>query len=234
MHDLNQIIQSKISWKKREATNVLDKDWDNLIILDACRHDMFEEVIGESESIYSAGSNSANWRNNTFGSGNYPEIVYVSANPHISSVRAEEYGFSFHEIKDVWDYGWDDEADVVLPETMVEETIKAAEEHPDKKIISHFMQPHAPYLGEHGWEPEFVNVWDDVRARKVSTAKAKKALQENLEIAYPHAVELGEKLDGKTVVTSDHGEFLGERGVYGHGLDDFHHPAIRKVPWKTL
>lgn len=195
---------------------------------------MFEEVIGESDYIYSKGSNSANWRDKTFGSGDYPEIVYVSANPHISSIRAEEHGFSFHEIKDVWDYGWNDEADTVLPEKMAEETIKAAQEYPDKKIISHFMQPHAPYLGESGWEPKMANYWDDVRGRKISKERARKALQENLEIAYPHAEEIGEELDGETVITSDHGEFIGERGIYGHGLDDFPHPAIRKVPWKIL
>lgn len=230
---MNQIFQNKISRKTRDYTNVLDREWDNLIILDACRHDHFEDVIGESNFIYSVGSNSANWRDNTFGSGNFSDIVYVSANPHISNNRAEKEGFSFHEIKDVWKYGWNEEKQTVLPERMLEETIKASEEYPEKKIISHFMQPHAPYLGEHGWDPHYRNVWDDVRARKVSKSKAEKALKENLDLTYSHVSKLSTEIQGKTVITSDHGEMLGEReGYMGMGQIIFITMLLGRFPGK--
>jgi len=45
--------------------------------------------------------------------------------------------------------------------------------------------------------------------------------------------------DGRTVVTSDHGNNLGERmpllpmRLYGHPTG-IHHPALREVPWAVI
>lgn len=37
--------------------------------------------------------------------------------------------------------------------------------------------------------------------------------------------------DSKIVITSDHGEFLGEEGDYGHCEYGYNHPVLREVPW---
>ena len=34
--------------------------------------------------------------------------------------------------------------------------------------------------------------------------------------------------EAKIVITSDHGELLGENGKFGHGIE---HPVVREVPW---
>lgn len=38
----------------------------------------------------------------------------------------------------------------------------------------------------------------------------------------------------KFVITSDHGEFLGEKGRYGHGVSCENHKVIQEVPWFTV
>ena len=54
------------------GTNIFDKEWDVLIILDACRVDAMNEIaeeyefIGNVESMTSVGSSSFEWMNNTF------------------------------------------------------------------------------------------------------------------------------------------------------------------------
>ena len=62
------------------------------------------------------------------------------------------------------------------------------------------------------------------------------AYRENLDLVLPHVEALLETLSGKSVVTSDHGNLVGERGfpipirMYGHprGL---HHEELLSVPW---
>src|SRR6056297_529711 len=52
------------------GTRVMDEDWDNLIILDACRYDMFAEQVdldGELESRISLGSTSEEFLEQNFG-----------------------------------------------------------------------------------------------------------------------------------------------------------------------
>ncbi len=70
--------------------HVTEEDWDHLIVLDGCRYDYFLKVYtsfleGKLEKVVSVGSNTVEWRDNSF-PGNYDDVVYVSANPHINSV----------------------------------------------------------------------------------------------------------------------------------------------------
>ncbi len=39
-----------------EPESVFREDWDNLIVLDACRHDLYEEVNGETDHRITLGS----------------------------------------------------------------------------------------------------------------------------------------------------------------------------------
>ena len=52
----------------------------------------------------------------------------------------------------------------------------------------------------------------------------------NLEIALEEVSKIVKRCPGKIVITSDHGEFLGEGGFYEHPTSyDFE--ILRKVPW---
>lgn len=56
------------------------------------------------------------------------------------------------------------------------------------------------------------------------------AYEKNLKIALTHVAKLVEELPGKIVITSDHGECLGEEGRYNH-KPGLHIPALVEVPW---
>ncbi|MBN1796642.1 MAG: hypothetical protein JW804_08215, partial [Sedimentisphaerales bacterium] len=61
----------------------------------------------------------------------------------------------------------------------------------------------------------------------------KRCYEENLRRALDAVRFLVEHLSGRVVVTSDHGELLGERGLYGHGAGS-DEPILREVPWLVL
>lgn len=90
-------VASFLSLTKRwpYGTNVFSRDWDALIILDACRVDALRavadeyEFLGEVGSITSVGSTSFEWMNHTFGSEYRDEIRktgYVTGNGYTDSV----------------------------------------------------------------------------------------------------------------------------------------------------
>ncbi|KXA92773.1 hypothetical protein AKJ65_07070 [candidate division MSBL1 archaeon SCGC-AAA259E19] len=54
------------------------------------------------------------------------------------------------------------------------------------------------------------------------------AYRKNLEIVLEEVKTLAERLPGSIIVTADHGELLGENGLYGHL---FHHHLLKEVPW---
>lgn len=54
--------------------------------------------------------------------------------------------------------------------------------------------------------------------------------EENLRLVMEEVQELVQDLDGKVVVTSDHGEAFGEQGVWEHHVET-HIPALIEVPW---
>ncbi|MGQ3413126.1 hypothetical protein [Natrinema versiforme] len=54
--------------------------------------------------------------------------------------------------------------------------------------------------------------------------------EENLRIALESVSELVDELDGRVVVTADHGEAFGEEGVWEHHIET-HIPPLMEVPW---
>lgn len=212
------------------ADKISELEWDNLIILDACRHDLYEEVTGETDFRYSAGSHSRDFMRENFSEGEWGDTIYISANGHSSpNIFKELAGRKpeevFHTFYNTFDTGWDEEKGVVPPEAIVNDAVSAEKLFPEKRKIVHFMQPHVPFV-EH--EKDFH--WDDVARGEVSDEEAWEAYSKNLEYVLPYVEELVEKLDGRTVVTSDHGNLVGENGMYDHpeGLSV---EPLRKVPW---
>ena len=141
-------IFSKLSIKNK-GLYVVDEDWDNLIILDACRYDIFEElntIEGKLESQISRGSCTNDFLIENFRKypqpSNLKKIVYVTANPQVNKLLSG----TFYKIYPTWKYGWDDELNTVPPVDVMKDALKAYQKHPDKRLIVHFMQPHYPFL----------------------------------------------------------------------------------------
>ncbi|MFA9417130.1 hypothetical protein [Natrinema sp. HArc-T2] len=237
----------------------MSRDWDVLVLLDGCRFDSFKDrnyMDGELTSVTSLGSHSTEFIQRNFVGKQYHDTVYVSANPHVELLKGKEV---FHDIIDVFDWGWNEELRTVLPETMAEATIEAAEKYPNKRIISHFMQPHTPFIGKTGRQISHAGItgegagradansssqlslWMRLRYRLASEnmQTIRKAYEENLDLALPHVQEIRDSVTGKVVVSADHGNMLGERmhplpvKMWGHppGID---HPVLREVPWLEM
>lgn len=242
---------------------ITEEDWDNLVILDACRHDTFEKlnsIDGSLERRISKGTNTGEFLGSNFGNKEHLDIVYVTANPHVSRLCEG----NFHSIVPVWETDWDEELNTVTPATMVKATKEAAEMYPNKRIVSHFVQPHAPYIGPYAREAfgietgitlnrmmatgelendlsrqDYPNSWSRFIGGEISREDMIRAYEENLELVLEPVSELVDHLSGKTVITSDHGEMFGEMAwplpvrKHGHGTK-IHYPTLAKVPWLTI
>lgn len=230
-----------------DSVDVIAEDWDNLVILDACRYDYFEDqntISGDLERRISRGDKSWEFMQENFADGQFHDTVYVTANPFVSRLGADV----FYSV-DTLDEYWDDDIGTVWPEDVVSAAIEANRNYPNKRLIVHFMQPHRPYLGKTAEElRERVNligyrnegdglqIWGAAKQGDVSVEEVRRAYSESLDIVLEGVEPLLSELGGKSVVTSDHGEMLGERvlpftsRVWGHS-EGFSTPNLRTVPW---
>lgn len=241
----------------KDGVDVADEEWDVLIVLTACRYDTFREVNrigGELLSKRSKGSSLMDWLVSNF-DGGHDDIVYVSGNPRISNVEFKQLVGTFqgedhfHEVVDVSHANWDAERNTVPPEAVTEAAIDAAAEYPDKRLVVHYLQPHAPWIGdtaitgadlgisydspsewfansgELGPWGEFGVAMDDY-----STEHVKQAYRDNVRLVLGEVERLVDDLDGRIVVTADHGEAFGEKFIIEHPPEIYIEELVR-VPW---
>jgi hypothetical protein len=226
-------------------TNVLDEEWDLLVLLDGCRVDTLQQVSGEYDwlpeeigSKYSVAGGSQPWMERTFGGRTFDSLSYISGNPHTELVLRDQ---QFHLLDEVWQYSWDHDIGTIRPRPITDRTIShfRSEETGDQ-VIAHYMQPHFPSLTHPslGSEMSFEevgsewsgNIWDQLVGGKVERETVIEAYRDNLRAVLNDVEVLIENVDAETVVISaDHGNAIGERGYYGHG--DFRVPEVRQVPW---
>lgn len=254
-HRVNGPIQSLYPGYD-DSVDVMDEDWDNFVVLDACRADLFEEVVDTTrfdsyETRESHGSATPEWLQRNF-TGEYGDTVYVSANPQVT----KHANGQFHRLIQVWKDEFSDDNRKVMPDPVTDAAIEAANEYPDKRLIVHYMQPHVPFVttdelyygGMYTPEkviegnPDFTeyrnarNVWEALELGLVDLDTVWKYYRENLEVAMESVWRLLDAIDGRTVVTSDHGNLVGERG-WPVPLKTYGHPTgirmknLISVPW---
>ncbi|MDR9445458.1 MAG: hypothetical protein RI544_04785 [Haloquadratum sp.] len=218
--------------------SVMNKDWDNLIILDACRYDVFQEYSDfnqhELQKVVSKGSWSLEFINSNFAKSTFHDTVYVTANGFCEEI---EDGTFFKLVKL---YA---ENKGRRPEVVTESAIENVRKHPDKRLIVHYMQPHVPHLGSIAANID-ERIFRAAASGQISDQLLTESYIENFLIVQEHVNKLLRNLEGKTIITSDHGENLGEFGrslrwyyssfgpqkkkLYGHGHQT---PECRFVPW---
>jgi len=234
-----------------DGIDVMAEDWENLIVLDACRYDLFKshhDLPGELSARESRAAHTSEFILGNFHERDLTDTVYVTASPILQRGYPERYNPEFHAVVNVWqEDGWDDEWNSVLPETMVEYAVDAAERYPKKRLIVHFMQPHYPFIGsdleidkQSIPDPEKIttDIWYEMMQKNTDLSRDEilDAYRTNLEIVLPHVEQLLSSLDGKSVVTSDHGNTLGNRArpipirEWGHPKG-IYMPDIVTVPW---
>ena len=224
-----------------QGIDVFSEDWDNLLILDACRYDYFDacsDLSGRLESRISKASSTREWVWANFTDKQLHDVVYVSANPNFRKV-ADDIEAEVHAYIDVWDeVAGDGGANIVPPETVTEVTLEVAAEYPRKRLLVHYVQPHYPFLGPTGrkmFDPS-TTLRDTSRHVSENAPELRSAYKENVDIVLAEVSDLLPKLQGKTVVSADHGELLGERlspipfRAYGHPLGVYVDELVT-VPW---
>lgn len=226
-----------------DGVNIMSEEWDTLIILDACRADTFESIADLNEfdhyhRVTSKASATPEFVQKHYAGKEFGDTVYVNSNPHISRDAPD----SFHDRYDLWDKSFNEEYGTVLPKTTRDWGIKAEREHPNKRLIIHYNQPHGPYIGEDRitWDYDVARgSGEALKKGLVTEEEFRRAYRSNLEIALPTALQLADQLTGRTVITADHGELFGKRQfpipirAYAHppGLRD---PDLVRVPWAVI
>jgi len=245
------------------GVDVMAEDWDNLLLLDACRYDAFVDrncIDGQLESRISKGSTSKEFIKENFSGRKLHDTVYITANPYIGHIEDN----TFHGLISLLDE-WDSELQTVHPSTVVEAAKDAYKTYPEKRFIIHFMQPHQPYIGKkadeinnkirsetksRGWGNEIrepnnqVTKLDGVKhlsAPKhseidVTTRDVWEAYLETLDLVLGSCKKIISHFDGKTVLSADHGELIGEKPLIFENKT-YGHPGhvwtkkLRLVPW---
>lgn len=157
------------------GTNVYDRSWDALILLDTCRVDALREVAPEYDflseheigAITSRGSTSKEWIANTFTTEHVDQVnqtACVSANAFMEHVLADQKypyeGFSsrlldwhpvapddFLVLDQPWQYiSEEDKPFVHTPAAyLTDRAIAVGREYDAERLIVHYSQPHDPY-----------------------------------------------------------------------------------------
>ena len=238
LHYLNQDLNSKLlKYKYGNGFNVLTADWDNLVILDGCRYDVFEQYNtfrGTTSPIISKGGHSLEFMQKTFEGNQLHDTVYITSNPWSEELPDDTFFLTRRTYTESEQGG-----QARLPEDVADLAVKTFDEYPNKRYIVHFMQPNNPYVG-----PTATNIREDLLAEQNVLCKElhsfsdseisdpaeevpnlRRALKkgyitqeqmfavyrENLEIVTTHAKRVIEELGGKTAITGDHGDMFGER-----------------------
>jgi hypothetical protein len=228
------------------GTPVYDRDWDLLVVVDACRLDLMCEVAPAHEfatevgTLRSLDSTTQLWLRKNFTApytAEMAETAYVCANPFSA---AELDPNDFHTLDEVWRDVWV-EPGTVPPEAVTDRAIHTTREHDSRYLIVHYLQPHWPFLsrpemvdgprrGQFGAQ-EWRDVWEKLRDGDLDRDEVWAGYRENLERALDEVAVLLRNVDAETaVVTSDHGNALGEWFVYGHP-PTMPQDCLRVVPW---
>ncbi len=236
-------------------TLITDRPWDTLIILDACRYDIFmaywrpraksHNLESNVPSVTSPASHTKDWVFANFvrnpEKGTLQDAIIVTANPYSSKRFFDMNGWTFPlaGCVDVWVDFWKTDLKIVKPEMVYLAAMKASERHAGRLIV-HFIQPHFPYLGalDIGNQQIFDDryapgIWGRIKTGDIPVDMAMALYLENLVLAMRWAMKLAESSDGRVVITADHGNLFGEYGLYWHP-PKLYAPELVTVPWLEI
>ena len=158
------------------GTNIYEKEWDAVLILDTARVDALHEVAPEFDfltnvgSIVSVGSTSSEWLANTFRKEYCDEIAqtaHVTANSHAKRVLVRgiypdpqfqgRFDRTAHNmvseddfliLDQPWEYIDYEGVGHTPPKYITDRAIAVARELSPKRLVVHYSQPHAPYSAQ--------------------------------------------------------------------------------------
>ncbi|MFC6765367.1 hypothetical protein [Natrinema soli] len=236
--ELNRRYYSSKKSYYSEGIDILEQDWDNLIILDACRYDIFEKYAdtlpGNLSVVQSRAGTTEEFLRGNFQDAGLNDTICLTTNAWYEKLR-DDLNAGFHQLE-YREYN--------TPQKLADDALELEKSHKDKRFIIHFLPPHTPYVGptadkhlppyedQHG-------ILSDFYQNDVSEETIQKAYRENIERVLPEVKRLVGSFTGKTVVTADHGELLGDRigpipiREWGH-YKNLYVSELIKVPWLVV
>jgi hypothetical protein len=223
---------------------VYEREWDVLVVLDACRADLLRAVapetdfLDEVETLRSVGSSSSEWLENTFrGEPETTATAMVTGNTWTDRYLEADW---FRALDEVWKYAWDDNLGTVPADAVTDRAIALARSHDPDRLIAHYMQPHHPFVADPlagddgmartGSHSNTANPWVLLRRGEVTSTEVWAAYEATLRHVLAEVATLVENVSGRVVITADHGNLFGEWGLYGHPMHT-PVPALLRVPW---
>lgn len=212
---------------------------------------------GDLKEVESPAHDTPSWLESVVSDLDFSDAIYITGNPHIREVGLTDEFYRVVECWDsAWNkkLGLVDPSIIVKrilvnrdlhPDrrivvhfmqphfpyisknggTFVDEIIGLLPKLVRKKIGSYF-------IGSFGKFGSFVkrvvsmSRSDPMSIEDVDNLKNK--YMKNLRYVMQSAKSLVESVEGKAVITADHGELLGENGKYGH---EHNHPLLKRIPW---
>ena len=227
-----------------------------IIIIDACRYDIFKEIYqeylqGELLKVKSLGTDTGSFLKVLINMTDFKDIRVFSSTPQMSksSIHKNWLTNPFYpprlEIIDLWKTNWNNEFDMVLPEEVNKVIIDYGLS--DRNIIW-YMPPHFPWIDDISFSKNIINeaiiknkpiseILEEKNKRGIITTQRIKQLYiNNLQLSLTHITNLIKKIEPITdtiILTSDHGELLGEHNLFFHYtyLDV---PELYTVPWLII
>lgn len=212
----------------------------NYIILDACRYDYFHEVYmeagitGHLKKVNTGVSTTAQWYNKYWSE--KTEFCLISQNPMPWHRNTNQAAYNFRMHKMAFGETWMD--------INIEKTLKtlAAIYGVDRDWVIHLLPPHLPFISPDAytltkslrnkgkniyWETQ---KWGQENGFDLLTDYYKKSIVCALEIIRDN---LHIFTDKPLIITSDHGELIGEDNYYDHitNPSDRLKPFLYEVPW---
>lgn len=230
--------------------SIFSRDWDLLVVLDACRADLLSaaansyDFIGDVDTFPSLGSCTASWMEANFRARSPSDLSrtgYVCANP-FSQIKIDDGGFRY--VDHVWQYAWDDDFGGVRPRPVTDRAIKHGRTGDVDKLLVHYLQPHLPFKSElseglkvHNFSGDHRKAtpgdWVRIQRGERDPDVVWKEYRETLEWVLDDVALLSENIDAETaIITADHGNACGEFGVYGHPCRTAL-SCLTDVPWAS-
>jgi hypothetical protein len=233
---------------------LVKKPWNVIIILDGCRADYFLRLRPDAARVRSMARFTHEWvwnfAHKLHPALGRPPVLWFTANVVPDSEMASYGGVEGVQSVPLWDTDWEFLGEERIASVHPARVAGAARRHvaghgQPTYMIVHFLQPHAPYVGRipmafgtAGYHAQGMGKYQcqmlrperAVQTGQVTWQEIRQAYMANLELVLPYAMELASTLKGKVIITADHAELLGERGLFGH---EFHYYSrfVQIVPW---
>lgn len=209
------------------------QSWEYCIILDGGRADIFEDIAPEYFSLTSGYERVWN-HGHTFTATWFAEMFPNEYNAHcyhgglpIHAFENNPHNYDesnhFDSVANYDRYEWHDEFRTCPPEGV---TGLVRNDQPDRAVIR-YLQPHNPY--------RTLTIHSHGDARSHSPSELRSAYIDNYRWVMENVRnELLPMLSGTSIITSDHGQCLGDCQQYLHGLNKNRHDHLVEVPWLVI